>query len=93
LGHAVFSTLTASLGAGQLCHAPPTATPVTGGADLQGLAAYHQELGNDATLSFTATPVAGRAVFLPYGLTQERGSSVTLLQQQCLPRVALIVKA
>jgi len=38
------------IGAGQLCHAPPAAMPATGGADLQGLAAYHQERGNLATL-------------------------------------------
>ena len=47
------------IGAGQLCHAPLTATPVTGGADLQDLAAYHQERGNFATLPFTAAPAKG----------------------------------
>ena len=34
------------IGAGKLCHAPPTAATATGGADLQGPAAYHQERGN-----------------------------------------------
>ena len=44
------------IGAGQLCHAPPAAMAASGIAVRQGLAAYHQERGNLATLPSQQRP-------------------------------------
>ena len=69
---AVLTGLTAFTGAGQLCHAPPTAKPATGCADLQGLTAYHPVWGNLTSLPLQQRPSRASAVFT--GLTSFHGS-------------------